>query len=270
MKQLHAIRVDKSRRYLYVVSDKSTIIAIDINLQLQSWFVAVVASVAGASVILIALPFVYFSVRAIRHQRAARKADQEFQALLIDNLEPAVYDSEHDVRISFQDIKFIKILNEGTQGVIFVAKYEGKNVAIKKIRRHEGEETFLRETIALQLLSHPNIVQFIGVVKQKEYLFVITELMDTSLEAYIHGEEAESITMQQKLKILMDVASGMNYMHNMENPVYHRDLKPSNILLDSERSNAKICDFGVSRMLSSSTLTGYVGTYVYMAPGKHL
>jgi serine/threonine-protein kinase TNNI3K len=41
----------------------------------------------------------------------------------------------------------------------------------------------------------------------------------------------------------MDVAKGMNYLHNLTQPVIHRDLNSQNILLE-ENGHAIVADFG--------------------------
>lgn len=57
--------------------------------------------------------------------------------------------------IKFEDIKELKWLGSGSQGVVFLGVYKGQEVAVKKVR-HE-KETDIRH---LRKLQHPNIVAF--------------------------------------------------------------------------------------------------------------
>lgn len=58
----------------------------------------------------------------------------------------------------------------------------------------------------------------------------------------------------------------MNYLHCGQPSVLHRDLKSANILLD-ESYNAKVCDFGLSRLTAKTrSMTGNCGTVQWMAP----
>jgi len=64
-----------------------------------------------------------------------------------------------------------------------------------------------------------------------------------------------------------DVSLGMAYLH--EKQVLHCDLKSSNLLID-ENENIKLCDFGLSRIVSSKNKKKNqalrVGTPHWMAP----
>ena len=64
--------------------------------------------------------------------------------------------------------------------------------------------------------------------------------------------------------------AGLDYLHNGCKPqIIHRDLKPSNILLN-ENKQAKIADFGLSRVVNQETDTGLTtcpaGTPGYLDP----
>jgi serine/threonine protein kinase len=58
-----------------------------------------------------------------------------------------------------------------------------------------------------------------------------------SLDHAIHKSRIEktswhtALTFEQKLQILIDVASAVLFMHSKQEPICHRDLKPSNILV---------------------------------------
>uniref|UniRef100_A0A6B2LNJ3 Protein kinase domain-containing protein n=1 Tax=Arcella intermedia TaxID=1963864 RepID=A0A6B2LNJ3_9EUKA len=75
------------------------------------------------------------------------------------------------------------------------------------------------------------------------------ELLETDLEKYILSEK-DKIDPKIRIRILFDIANGLNYLHN--NKVIHADLKSLNILLTDE-NRAKICDFGAAKL---KTLAG--------------
>jgi len=77
----------------------------------------------------------------------------------------------------------------------------------------------------------------------------------------------KTISLKQKLAILMDVANGINYLHTLQpKKCIHRDLKSANILLTNS-GVAKLCDFGLSKMFSEevkTNLTCNIGTIFYI------
>ncbi|GLT97228.1 hypothetical protein SLE2022_148010 [Rubroshorea leprosula] len=72
---------------------------------------------------------------------------------------------------------------------------------------------------------------------------------------------------EDRLARALEIAQGMQYLHEQKPKVIHRDLKPSNILLD-EGNHVRVADFGHVRFLNDEekALTGETGTYVYMLP----
>ncbi|OIT20182.1 putative leucine-rich repeat receptor-like protein kinase [Nicotiana attenuata] len=65
----------------------------------------------------------------------------------------------------------------------------------------------------------------------------------------------------RRLKIALGAARGLQYLHDLINPpIIQRDIKSKNIFLD-ERLNAKVADFGLSKLLGDSE-RGHITTQV--------
>ncbi|KAG7283618.1 hypothetical protein CRUP_020391 [Coryphaenoides rupestris] len=80
------------------------------------------------------------------------------------------------------------------------------------------------------------------------------------------------IDLQSKLVIAIDVAKGMEYLHNLTQPIIHRDLNSHNILL-YEDGHAVVADFGESRFLQSvaqDNMTKQPGLLTGEVPFAHL
>nr|GFA64721.1 serine/threonine-protein kinase EDR1 [Tanacetum cinerariifolium] len=69
------------------------------------------------------------------------------------------------------------------------------------------------------------------------------------------------------MRMALDVAKGMNYLHTSNPVIVHRDLKTPNLLVDKNWV-VKVCDFGMSRMKHHTFLSSKstAGTPEWMAP----
>ena len=67
--------------------------------------------------------------------------------------------------------------------------------------------------------------------------------MDCDLKKYMESNQSLS---EEKIKsIIYQLLLSLDYCHS--NRVIHRDLKPQNILIDKEKLNIKLADFGLAR-----------------------
>ncbi|PON69406.1 Serine/threonine protein kinase [Parasponia andersonii] len=140
-----------------------------------------------------------------------------------------------------------------TKGTFRIASWRGIQVAVKTL----GEEVFtdenkvkaFRDELALlQKLRHPNVVQFLGAVTQSSPMMIVTEYLPKGdFCAYLRKKGALKPTAA--LKFALDIARGMNYLHEHKpEAIIHRDLEPSNLLRD-DSGHLKVADFGVSKLL---------------------
>ncbi|KAI4381993.1 hypothetical protein MLD38_008007 [Melastoma candidum] len=165
------------------------------------------------------------------------------------------------------------ILSEGGYGLVYKARFSEKFVAaIKKLDNVglESHRRFENEVNWLTKVKHPNIVVLLGYCIHGESRCLVYEMTQNgSLEEQLHGpSRGSALTWPLRMKIAVDVAKGLEFLHERcSPPMVHRYLKSSNILLDSDFS-AKLCDFGLAVTAGNQNknkikLAGSVG---YLAP----
>lgn len=148
----------------------------------------------------------------------------------------------------------------------------GVPVAVKRCNADsaQGVKEWKTEIEFLGKFSHPNLVKLIGYCwEEKELLLVYEYMQKGSLESHLFQKTREPPSWNTRLKIALDAARGLDFLHTTENTVIYRDFKAANILLH-ENYNAKLSDFGLARLGppvdKSHVTTQAVGTYGYAAP----
>lgn len=161
----------------------------------------------------------------------------------------------------------------GRHSRIYRGIYKQRDVAIKIISQPEEdaelaawlEKQFTSEVALLFRLKHPNIISFIAACKKPPVFCIITEyLAGGSLRQFLHKQEPNSLPLDLVLKLALDIARGMQYLHSQG--ILHRDLKSENLLLGEDMC-VKVADFGISCLESQcGSGKGFTGTYRWMAP----
>ncbi|XP_057498502.1 lysM domain receptor-like kinase 4 [Actinidia eriantha] len=155
------------------------------------------------------------------------------------------------------------------KGSVYCGTINGDSAAIKKMN---GDVS--KEIEVLNKISHFNLILLSGVCFHEGQWYLVYEYaVNGSLSDWIYHENSDQkfLNWTQRIQIALDVATGLNYIHNYTSPPYvHKDLKTSNVLIDSD-FRAKIANFGLARSAEGHegqfNLTKHiVGTKGYMAP----
>uniref|UniRef100_A0ACD5UGT2 Uncharacterized protein n=2 Tax=Avena sativa TaxID=4498 RepID=A0ACD5UGT2_AVESA len=164
-----------------------------------------------------------------------------------------------------------RIIGEGGFGVVYKGFVGEAHVAVKKLNPDgiQGDREWLTEVSCLGRYSHPNLVELIGCCCEDDHRLLVYEYMSKgSLENHLF-RRACSLSWTTRLKIALDVARGLAFLHGAERPIIYRDFKTSNILLDAD-FKAKLSDFGLAKEGpeggKTHVSTRVMGTYGYAAP----
>lgn len=146
---------------------------------------------------------------------------------------------------------------EGGHATICQGLRDGQKVAIKQLKFEMTNPDAVfkrinRESKIWRQLEHKNIVPFIGISAQRNQIpMMISRWMpNDNARTYVRrmGEQAEmddDAPEPDCIKIFLDIADGLVYLHSRTPPVLHGGLKASNILID-EDGTARITDFTLS------------------------
>ncbi|KAF5747250.1 hypothetical protein HS088_TW06G01431 [Tripterygium wilfordii] len=179
-----------------------------------------------------------------------------------------------------------KEIAKGSNGTIVLEGiYDGRAVAVKRLVRthHDVALKEIQNLIASD--QHPNIVRWYGVEYDQDFIYLVLEHCDCSLNDLIYAYcesfenritkdedsnlngysvrlhsivedkrdfelwKANGYPSPQLLKLMRYIVSGLAHLHELG--IIHRDLKPQNVLIIKEKSlRAKLSDMGISKRLA--------------------
>ncbi|XP_024995764.1 serine/threonine-protein kinase EDR1-like isoform X3 [Cynara cardunculus var. scolymus] len=178
---------------------------------------------------------------------------------------------EVEWEIPWEDLQIGGRIGIGSYGEVYRSEWNGTEVAVKKFMNQDisGDALtqFKGEVEIMLRLRHPNVVLFMGAVTHPPNLSILTEFLPRgSLFKLLHRSNVQ-LDEKRRMRMALDVAKGMNYLHTSNPIIVHRDLKTPNLLVDKNWV-VKVCDFGMSRMKHNTFLSSKstAGTPEWMAP----
>lgn len=188
----------------------------------------------------------------------------------------SLYIPIQDLRRATDNFSEANILGSGGFGVVYKGvQPDGTLIAVKRMEctdiGKKGMGEFKAEIEVLKKVRHRHLVALLGYCEhENEKLLVYEYMPQGTLSQHLFGQGSYSpLTWKQRLVVALDVARGLEYLHNLAQTSFiHRDLKPSNILLDNDL-RAKVSDFGLVKLApdgKNSVQTRLAGTFGYLAP----
>ncbi|OMP03809.1 hypothetical protein COLO4_10189 [Corchorus olitorius] len=169
-------------------------------------------------------------------------------------------------------------LGRGGFGTVYKGELEdGTKLAVKRMEAgvisSKALDEFQSEIAVLSKVRHRHLVSLLGYsIEGNERLLVYEYMPQGALSKHLfHWKnlKLEPLSWRRRLSIALDVARGIEYLHNLARQTFiHRDLKSSNILLDDD-FRAKVSDFGLVKLApdgEKSVATRLAGTFGYLAP----
>ena len=177
--------------------------------------------------------------------------------------------------VSRNDVRMSKELGRGGWGVVVRGTFKREAVAVKLPHKDLLNQRLLdrlkRETRLMIQVQHPNLVRIIAAVfdeaadQLRRPPLIITELLDINLrQCYLE----KRLQPTSRIPVFLDVAYGLHYLHDRQEPIIHRDVSAPNVLLKAFPNGmwrAKVSDFG-SANLARLSVTAGDGAIIYTPP----
>ena len=147
----------------------------------------------------------------------------------------------------------------------FKKKFAMKEISKVKLIQNDAYDEILHEQNLCSKLNHPFLVTMNFSFQDKDYLYMINDLMSAGDLRYWYIQK-KIFTEKECKFIIANIILGLEYLHS--NKIIHRDLKPENILFD-QKGYAHIADFGIAKELGSEPEEKIIdasGSPGYMSP----
>jgi eukaryotic-like serine/threonine-protein kinase len=181
------------------------------------------------------------------------------------------------------DLRYTKFdaLGSGPLGTVYKGRQNslGTEVAVKELKDIFGYFSFLQRSDVVKRLKaelcaqaqvrHPGVVSIYDQNTDVGRPFVVMELLRGNLRERLDATGGKGLPVPQAVRTFLQLSYALRAAHVQG--LTHQNIKPENVLFDAY-GNAKIGDFGLSRVIEIDSGKGmpqvYVGTgsLSYLAP----
>ena len=161
--------------------------------------------------------------------------------------------AEENAQALLKDVVIGKVIGSGMFGSVYSGVWKGTPVALKSKQKVDSNSALLQEVVMMKRLSHPNVVQVLGVfVDDDNHVYLAMEFVEQgSLQAILRSCDGADKPAATLARYCGDVCAGLAYLH--QRSILHRDIALRNFLL-SGSDHVKISDFGMTRLLEEGQL----------------
>lgn len=167
-----------------------------------------------------------------------------------------------------------KEVGHGGMSIVYLARDNrlNKQWAVKEIKNDgtKSTQTLLkgleREANILKNVDHPVLPRIVDIINQNGTIYVVMDFIEgTTISDRLKKEGAQP--QETVIEWGLQLASALDYLHNMNPPVIYRDMKPSNVMIRPD-GGVKLIDFGTAKeyVIENNADTTALGTRGYAAP----
>ena len=163
-------------------------------------------------------------------------------------------------------------LGEGAFSEVYLVinKKTGMKCAAKVMKKSKMNKDDVKsvheEVRIMRQLQHPNIVKFVDLFDETDYMYVILEFLEGGA-LFDRVVDKDHYNERDARDLVFIFLSSLKFCHDRD--IIHRDIKPENLLMSSltDDASVKIADFGLSIHLPGKELCMHAcGTPNYIAP----
>ncbi len=165
--------------------------------------------------------------------------------------------------------KNLGAVSQGGLGRIFKVEHATSGLigALKQLINDKRIERLTNEVEAAKRLKHTNIASMLDADLTHEKPYAVFEWVDGGSVGDLSETDLAGIPLDQRLAWCQQISCALELAH--QQGMVHRDIKPDNVLLQADKTVAKLCDFGLVFFSDGDRVTATLeqaGSRFFIAP----